>query len=210
MENPVIIFGATGLSRLAMEIFSSHEVVIYGVLEDDETFHNTEINNIPIMGSTTDDGYLKFIGKKCEAFIGEENIEKRAEIAELLKERRKVMPVNAIHAKASIAQSAELSHGILVNSGATINANAIIENHVVIHSNATVEYMAEIEELVQVGTGAIIGANAKIGERVMIGAGAIIASGIKVGKNAQIAQGAVVLRDVEAAAVMVGNPAQAI
>lgn len=210
MENPVIIFGATGLSRLAMEIFSSHEVVIYGILEDDETLHNTEINDIPVMGSTTDDGYLKFIGKKCEAFIGEETLEKRVEIAKLLKERRKVMPVNAIHNQAFIAQSAELSHGILVNSGATINANAIVGNNVVVHSNATIEYMATVEEMVQIGTGAIIGANAKIGEGTMIGAGAIIASGIKVGKNTQIAQGAVVLRNVEDEAVMVGNPAQAV
>ena len=33
MENPVMIFGANYLGRIAKEIFESNEVVVYGFLE---------------------------------------------------------------------------------------------------------------------------------------------------------------------------------
>ena len=69
MENPVIIFGANYLGRAAKEIFESNKVVVYGFLDDDKRLHKTEIDDVVILGSTDDDGFLKLIGKKCEAFV---------------------------------------------------------------------------------------------------------------------------------------------
>jgi len=71
MDNPVIIFGAGGLGRAAMEIFKNNGNLVYCFLDDDQSLHGKEIDDISVMGFTTDDGYLKHIGKKCEAFIAE-------------------------------------------------------------------------------------------------------------------------------------------
>ena len=66
MENPVIIFGANPLGRMAKEIFESNGVVIYGFLDDDTKLHSKELDDAIILGSTDDDGFLKLIGKNVK------------------------------------------------------------------------------------------------------------------------------------------------
>jgi len=41
MKNPVVIFGAGTLGRLALDIFSSNDVLVYGFLDDNKKKHNT-------------------------------------------------------------------------------------------------------------------------------------------------------------------------
>lgn len=210
MEKPVIIFGANALGRAVLEIFQSRDVVVYCFLDEDESLHGKEIDTVTVMGSPTDDGFLKYIGKKCEAFVAVESPEKRLQLVKVLNERRKVMPVNAIHDKAIVATSAELGYGNFINAGAVIGAGVKIPSHCVVHSNATIETNVELKEHVQLGTGSIIGANAKIEGKVLVGSGAIIGPGLTIGEGAQIAPGAVVMRDVQAGKTVVGNPAQEI
>jgi sugar O-acyltransferase (sialic acid O-acetyltransferase NeuD family) len=210
MENPVIIFGAGSLGRSALEIFLSRDIVTYCFLDDDTSIHNTEIDEVSVMGHMKDDGFLKFIGKKCEAFVAVEEADMREEVVKMLNDRRKVMPVNAIHDKAIIASNAFLGHGNFIDAGAVISAGAHVPNHCIIHPNAVVSAQATLGEYVQVGTGSIISSGAQIGERVLIGAGVTIGPGIKVGKGAQIAPGSVVLQEVKPKKRMFGIPAQEI
>lgn len=207
-EKAVIIFGASGLGRVALNIFSSRGIMAYCFLDDDEELHNQEINDVIVMGHTKDDGFLKYIGKKCQAFVAIEDREGRRDIVELLKSRRKVMPLNAIHDMAYVSEEAHIGHGNLINVGAVVNPNAKITNHCIIHSQAVIEYGAKLDEFVQVGTSAVISPKAHIGEGALIGAGAVIATGIKIGKGAQVAPGAVVLQNVEDDAIVFGNPAK--
>ena len=69
MENPVIILSGGGLGAVALDVFKKNGVIVYGILDDDTKLHGTEIEDVPILGSTDDDGFLKLIGKKCEAFV---------------------------------------------------------------------------------------------------------------------------------------------
>ena len=69
MENPVIILGANYLGRQVKEILESNGNVIYGFLDDNKKLHNTEIDNITVLGSTDDEALLKLIGKKCDAVV---------------------------------------------------------------------------------------------------------------------------------------------
>ncbi|UZR95894.1 NeuD/PglB/VioB family sugar acetyltransferase [Chondrinema litorale] len=207
MENPVIIFGATGIGKVALDIFTSKNIITYCFLDDDSSLHDTEINEISVMGSTKDDGFLKYIGKKCEAFVAVEESSERKRISNMLKQRRKVMPVNAIHDQTIISKHAFIGYGNLINAGAIVNSGAKVPNHCIIHSNAVIEYDVQLEDFVQVGAGSIIGPKVTLGEGALIGAGATIAAGIKIGKRAQIAPGSVVLKNVEADDIVFGNPA---
>jgi len=204
----VIIFGATGLGKVASDIFLSRNIITFCFLDDDESLHNQEINDVMVMGRTRDDGFLKYIGKKCEAFVAVEDSEERADLVEMLKTRRKVMPVNAIHDQAIISEHAHIGHGNLISAGAILNASAKINHHCIIHANAVIEYNATLADFAQIGTGAIISPKASIGEGALIGAGAVIATGVKIGAKAQVAPGAVVLQNVEEEAIVFGNPAQ--
>lgn len=208
MENPVIIFGANALGQAVVEIFESNDIIVYGFLDDNEELHGSSLGELSILGRTDDDGFLKLIGKKCEAFVAVDDRELRKGIVKLLKERRKMMPVNAIHSNTEIAPSAHIGHGEFINSGVIVGANARIGDHCMVNSNAVIDYSAKLGDLVQVGAGTVIGAEAEIGENVFIGSGVTIVPGIKIGKDARVGAGSVVVADVEEGKTVFGNPAK--
>ena len=208
MEKPVIIIGATGLGKVALDIFQSNQVIVYGFLDDDSSLHGKEINGITVLGSTEDDQYIDIIGDRCEAFIAIDENSFRKTMVEILNEKRKVMPVNAIHKKAVISESAYIGHGNFINSGITIGTNGKIGNHCILNANVLVDYNAEIGDFVQVGAGSVINSSVKVADDVFIGSGVTIVAGVAIGKGARIGAGSVVIRDVEENTTVFGNPAQ--
>ncbi len=96
MENPVIIFGANYLARQAKEILERNGNVVYCFLDDNKKLHNTTIDDITVLGSTDDDGFLKLIGKKCEAFVAVDENKLRKSLVSMLQEVRHVQPVNVL------------------------------------------------------------------------------------------------------------------
>lgn len=207
---PVIIFGAGGLGAAALDAFQSNGVVVYGFLDEDETLHGTEINYVGVLGDPDDDGFLKLIGKKCTAFVASDDNSYRESLVEMLNKRRKVMPSNAVHKQAMIAETAEIGHGNFIHMGAVVNSQAKLSNHCLIHPNVAINHRANLSDFVQVGTGSNIGANVQIGEKAFIGSGVTIVAGVKVGKNARIGAGSVVIQDVAEGQTVFGNPAQVV
>lgn len=208
MNHPVIIFGAKGLGVSALEIFQSHDIVVYGFLDDDSAMHGKEINFISVLGRTDDDGFLKLIGHKCEAFVATDENKYRKSLVEMLNTRRKVMPVNAVHSKAVMAQTSQIGHGNLINAGAVVNAMVQIGSHCVLNSNCLVDSLSVLGDFVQIGAGSIVNSNVTIEEGAFIGSGVTIVSGVKIGKNARVGAGSVVISDVKANSTVFGNPAE--
>ncbi len=202
--NPVIIFGASGLGKAAFDIFQSNNVVIYGFLDDDKSLHKTEIGDVSILGETDNDGFLKLIGQKCDAFVALDNNKERESIVNMLIEKRKVMPVNAIHTTATISAVALLGHGNYIGAEAVINSFAEVGSHCILNAQSLVEYEAKLGDFVQVGAGATVE------NGVFLGAGVIVVPGVTIGKNARIGAGSVVIGDVKAGKTLFGNPAKEI
>lgn len=207
MKNPVLIFGSGTLGKIALNIFESNDVFIYGFLDDNDKTHGTEINNVTVLGPTDEQGFLKLIGKKTEAFIAIENAIERKTLVKMLNDKRKVMPVNAIHARAYVAEESVIGHGNLIAANTTVNPFAEIGNHNIIQSNVVIDTDTKLGDFVQIGTGAMINSGVTIEEGAFIGSGAILVGGITIGKNARIGAGSVVVQDVAANATMFGNPA---
>ena len=207
MENPVIIFGASELGQAAVEIFESNGIMVYGYLDDNKELHGTKLGELSVLGKMDDQAYLKLIGKKCEGFIAVDDRDLRSGLVKLMKEKRKMMPVNAIHSNTELSPSAHIGHGEFINSGVVIGANAKIGDHCLIHTNSTLDYSAEIGDLVQVGAGSTVGAGAKIGNNVFIGSGVTIVPSIEVADNARIGAGSIVIANVGAGETVFGNPA---
>ncbi len=208
MKKPVIIFGSGTMALHALDIFKSHDIVVYGFLDDDEDRHGELIDDISVLGNTDDHGFLKLINKKAEAFIALEELEDREKAIEMLKEDRKTMPMNAIHNSAIISASASIGHGNFVAAGVVIQAFTVIDQHVQIFANSSIGAKSKISNFVQIGQNVSIGDEVEIGEGVYIGANATIISGVKIGKNAKIGPGSVVIHEVEDEARLFGNPAQ--
>lgn len=207
MDKPVLIFGASSIGRSAMEVFNSNNVLVYGFLDDDETMHGKEIDEVAVLGSTDDDSLLEIVGKDCEAFVAVDENELRKNIVDTLNNSRKVMPVNAIHSNAIIAETASMGHGNFLNAGVILGSGTSIGNHCILHSRAVIDHEAKMGDYVQVGGGATINAGVVIEDEAFIGSGATIVSGIKIGKGARIGAGSVVVEHVKENAVLFGNPA---
>lgn len=207
MINPVLIFGAGPIGKLALDVFSSNDIVVYGFLDDDKNLHGSEIGELPVLGETEDDGFLKLIGKKCDAFIAIENAKERQTLTEMIKERRHVPLVNAIHKEATISIYAELGHGNLIAAGCRISSFAKIGDGCLIFPNVVLEANAKIDDHITIGSGVIIGEGVEIEKGAFIGPGAILVSGVKIGKNASVGAGSVVIADVPSKVRVFGNPA---
>jgi sugar O-acyltransferase (sialic acid O-acetyltransferase NeuD family) len=210
MENPVVIFGANYLGRAAKEIFENNKVVVYGFLDDDKQLHAKEIDDVVILGSTDDDGFLKLIGKKCEAFVAVDDNRLRKSLVKMIQEERHMQPVNAIHASAIISTKASLGHGNFIDAGVIIAPGAEIANHLIIHSKVSIGVEAKLGNYVQVGAGSIINTGAIIADEVFIGSGVTLVAGVTIGKGARIGAGSVVVAPVKDNETVFGNPAQAI
>jgi sugar O-acyltransferase (sialic acid O-acetyltransferase NeuD family) len=208
MENPVIIFGANALGRAAKDIFENNQVVVYGFLDDNKKLHKTEVDEVVVMGDTDDDGFLKLIGKKCEAFIAVDDNKLRKSLVTMLKEERHVQPVNAIHSRAFVSPKAEIGHGNFIDFGSYLAPASKIGSYCLIHANAIIGVECKLGDFVQVGTGSNINTNVEIEDEVFIGSGVTIVSGVSVGKGARIGAGSVVVAPVKAGETVFGNPAQ--
>ena len=208
MDNPVLILGANFLGRAAKEIFEGNGNVVYGFLDDNKTLHKNEIDTVTVLGSTDDDGFLKLIGKKCEAFVAADDNKLRKSLVKMLQEERHVQPVNAIHGSSILATSASIGHGNFIDVNAVIGAGAEVGSHCIIHANVVVGTEAKIGDYVQIGAGSIINAGSEIEAEAFIGSGSIVISGITIGKGARVGAGSVVIAPVKAGETVFGNPAQ--
>ncbi len=207
MENPVIILGSGGLEWTALDIFKKNNVVVYGILTDNEKQFGTEMDDVPVLGNVDDDGFLKLIGKKCEAFVATDDTKLKRNLVQMLNDRRHVMPVNAIHPQVSIGIVSEMGHGNFIGDGVKIGANSKIGHHNIFNPGSIIEHNAVIGDFVQIGAGAIIGAGITIEEGAFVGPGAVLVPGLTIGKNARIGAGSVVIANVEAKSTVFGNPA---
>ncbi|GAB4395835.1 MAG: acetyltransferase [Microscillaceae bacterium] len=210
VENPVLILGAKGLGQVALEIFNSHGLLVYGFLEDDETWHQRQIDHVSILGRTDDQAFLKLIGAKCEAFVASDENQYRKHLTNLLLEKRKVMPLNAIHAQAYLAQSVQLGHGNLIGPGAILNAGVKLGSHSVVHACALIDYGSQIADYVQIGAGSVLNSEVVVEEEAFIGSGVTVVAGVKIGKQARVGAGSVVIQDIAPGATVFGNPAQVV
>ncbi|MCG8476147.1 MAG: acetyltransferase [Cytophagales bacterium] len=210
MENPVIIIGANGVGRAALEIFTSHDIIVYGFLDDNEGIHNTLIDDVSVLGFTDDDGFLSLVGKKCEVFVATDETELRRNIVESLNGEYKAQPTNAVHQSAQLASSASIGHGNFINTQAAVGAGAKLGNHNLIHSSALLDYEVQVGDFVQVGAGAVLNAGVTVEDGAFIGSGATVVAGVKIGEGARIGAGSVVVSDVKKGEVVFGNPAASV
>jgi sugar O-acyltransferase (sialic acid O-acetyltransferase NeuD family) len=210
MENPVLIFGANYLGRAAKEIFEANGNVVYGFLDDEKKQHGKELDESVILGSTDDDGFLKLIGKKCEAFVAVDDNRFRKSLVKMLHEVRHVQPVNAIHKSALISSHTDFGHGNFIDQGVKIGVGSKLGSYCVVHAGCVLGPEVSLANYVQVGAGTIINAGVVVEEEAFIGSGVTIVSGVTIGKGARVGAGSVVIGPVKAGETVFGNPAQTV
>jgi sugar O-acyltransferase (sialic acid O-acetyltransferase NeuD family) len=208
MDNPVIIFGANALGRQVKMIFEDNGNVVYGFLDDNKSLHGTEIDTVAVLGRTDDDGFLKLIGRKCEAFVAVDDNRVRKNLVKMLHEKRHVQPVNAVHKGVIVPLSASFGHGNMIDIGVMIGAGAKIGHHCLINAGTLLGPETSLGDFVQLGAGSLVNAGVQIEDEVFIGSGVTVVAGVTIGKGARVGAGSVVVKSVQAGETVFGNPAE--
>lgn len=117
---------------------------------------------------------------------------------------------NAIHPAASIAMTARVADGAIVNAGAVVQPFAVIGRGVMLHANTVVEHDCVLGDFVNLAPGARLAGWVKLGCGVTVFVGASIIPQIEIGARSVVGAGAVVIRNVPEDCTVAGVPARRI
>jgi acetyltransferase EpsM len=199
MNQSYCIYGASGHSKVIIEIIEKSGGIIKGLFDDDrhkKTLLDYEVTNDQSIFELTDVDWI--IG------IGDNPTRKKVAEGNLLQYGI------AIDSKATISARIEIGHGTVVMPGVTINSSTIIGKHCIVNTNSSVDHDCILEDYVHISPNATLCGGISVAEGSHIGAGAVIIPGIKIGKWVKIGAGAVIIKDVPDFATVVGNPGRII
>lgn len=193
------IYGASGHSKVIIEIIENAGNSIKGLFDDDPLKKRLLDYKVSNENSIFDlQGVVWIIG------IGNNEIRKKVAENHLLSYD------NAIDPKAIISVKNQIDKGTVIMPGVTINSSTIIGKHCIINTNSSVDHDCLLADYVHVSPNATLCGGVSVGEGTHIGAGAVIIPGIKIGKWATIGAGAVIIKDVPDFTTVVGNPGRII
>lgn len=116
--------------------------------------------------------------------------------------------INLIQHSATVAPSARLGRGVIVEPLACAGAGACIGDFAMLLAHSVISHDCEIGEYAQTGPFSCILGHAKVGAGAFIGAHAVVLPGVSVGAGATVGAGSVVVRDVLPGTTVFGVPAK--
>ena len=209
MARRVVILGAGPAGRRVNYILSYDlDIEVIGHTDRDQTLAGREILGKPVLG--TDETLTECYAQGVRhAVIGVGDPQVRAKLRKLATESGFEL-VNAMHPSAIVSPHVRLGQGVILAEGVVVSDNPIIEDNTWVGFGALIGHDARIGRDGLVGGRAAVGSGSQAGERVLLGFGCVIGLGLRIGDDAIVGSGANVIRDVEACAVVVGNPARVI
>jgi sugar O-acyltransferase (sialic acid O-acetyltransferase NeuD family) len=118
--------------------------------------------------------------------------------------------ISVFHPFSSIASSAVVKYGVIINPGTILSPFCKIENFVSVNRNVSIGHHTQIGDYSTINPGTNIAGHCLIGENVLIGMGSNIFDGIEIGKNSIIGAGTLVTKNVPENVMVYGSPAKII
>jgi UDP-perosamine 4-acetyltransferase len=203
-DRRIIVVGAGGHAKVVIDVLRSGGWEPKGLL--DPSYPSAPVSGVPVIGTDESAADLRRQGF-YNAFVAIGRNDLRRRLSRELRALGFELP-NAIHATASLSPSAVLGAGIAIMPNAVINAEAQISDFAIINTGAIVEHDCIVGEATHVAPRSALGGFCRLGQEVFFGIGAVARPESVIGDRAVVGAGATVVRDIEAGATVVGNPAR--
>ena len=202
----VIILGAGGHAKVVADILQLGGHHILGFLDDDAQLWGTSCLGLPVLGAIAD--YKNYQPDGLVLAIGSNAV--RQTLAHRLGDPARDLWANAIHPRATIADSAQTGRGVVIAAHAVVNPDSVIGDHAIINTGATVDHDCRIGDFAHLAPGSHLAGAVAIGTGAFLGISTSVVPGVAVGEWATVGAGAVVLRDIPARATAFGVPAKVV
>jgi UDP-perosamine 4-acetyltransferase len=113
------------------------------------------------------------------------------------------------HPAAWISEYASIAPTAQVHAGAVVQTGASIGEHCIINTRASIDHDGVIDRYCHIGPGVTLSGNVHLGEGTHVGTGACVIQGITMGKECFVAAGATVVKSVHDGVFLKGTPAKA-
>ncbi len=199
MNKVYCIYGASGHSKVIVEILEKSDCIIKGLYDDNpekKSLFNYSVSNQTSMLMLQNVNWIIGIGNNA--------------IRKKIVDRNTLNFGIAIDKSSNISKRVQIGKGSIVMPGVSINSSVIIGEHAIINTNSSIDHDCIIGDYTHISPNATLCGAVIVGEGTHIGAGAVIIPGIKIGNWSNIGAGAVIIKDVPDFVTVVGNPARLI
>jgi UDP-perosamine 4-acetyltransferase len=200
----VVIIGGGGHAKVVIESLRASGQAVAAIVDADPT--PREVLGVPVIGDDLKLSELR--GQGLSALfvaIGDNRLR------ETLGRRARGLGfslVNAIHPSAIVSPTARLGEGVAVMAGVAINADSQVGDLAIINTGAIVDHDCRLGAACHLGPASALAGGVTLGQRAFLGVGARVIPGVTIGDDAIVGAGGVVVRDLPAAVLAVGVPAQ--
>lgn len=195
MKNQFCIYGASGHSKVIIEILERRGERIEGLFDDDP--EKRLLLDYPV---NNDSAFLRLNNFNWVIGIGDNATRKK------IAENNSLNYTEIIDIGTNISRRITVGNGSVIMPGVTINSSVIIGQHVIVNTNASIDHDCILMDYVHISPNATLCGGVSIGEGTHVGSGAVIIPGIKIGKWVTVGAGSVIIRDVADYLKVVGNP----
>ena len=193
------IYGASGHSKVIIEILESSNCFISGLYDDDPS--KKLLFEYPV---SNEKSFLQLPGTIWVIGIGNNETRKRIAENNLLNYE------TVVDKSANISKRAEVGKGTVIMPGVAVNSSVIMGDHVIVNTSASIDHDCILDNYVHISPNATLCGGVIVKEGTHIGAGAVIIPGIKIGKWSKVGAGSVIIKDVPDYVTIAGNPGRII
>lgn len=196
------IYGAGGLGR---EVYVLAQQINHAAARWDEIFFIDDVTEeLQVMGAKVvryDD-----CPADCEVIIGIGEPVLREKLAHKVSAARPLATL--IHPDVFIPDNSQIGAGAIIFTGNFISCNVAIGDNVLIQSHASVAHDCRVGMHSVICSMVSLAGACTVRERAFIGMNCCVKEKTRIGEDSILGMGAVVIRDVAAATIVVGNPAE--